>query len=75
MLTLQYKGFGTNLAMYGDRLLHSMFLTDPEAAEPLKEYLVDLFTCITDKPNPDRFSLLGKIVQLYSIICASLSHD
>ena len=55
----QFKGFGTNLAIYGDRLLHSNFMTDPEATSPLKEYLIDMFTCITDRPNPDRFSLLG----------------
>ena len=70
----QFKGFGTNLAIYGDRLLHSNFMTDTEATTPLKEYLIDMFTCITDRPNPDRFSLLGMYHANNLVRCNKIIH-
>ena len=56
-MPLPAKGFGTNLAMFGDLILHR---ASEEEIRPLIDFLIKLFSCMSDQPNAANFSILGK---------------
>ena len=55
---IQLKGFGSNLALFGDLMLGGNW-ADPEETAALSQYLIELFGCISGEDNPKNLSILG----------------
>ena len=52
---IQARGFGTNLALFGD-----LVLSDLDGSRSLMDFLVELFICMASNSNEDGFSILGE---------------